>query len=215
MAGVLLMMVLAAGWFVSQKWRGWVGTVVETTLKESLDESSLPEAEKEEIQAQVQRVVAAFEERSLTEAQIDKLIRELAQSPLSASVIAFTIEKQYFDNSGLNDEEKEAGRMTLRRCVRGLFDGDLTEDDADSVLSHIGTRSPDGNWDFRDNVTDEELREFLADAKERADAAGVAETVEEVDPSDEVKRIVDSILNAEDSEDGQRFDHTPEEEGQT
>ena len=50
------------------------------------------------------------------------------------------------------------------------------------------------------DVTDEELREFLAEARERADTAGVAETVEEVDPSDEIKRIVDSILNPEDPE---------------
>ena len=49
-AAVLLVLVLAAGWFVSGKWRGWVGTVVETTLKATLDESSLPEDEKEEIQ---------------------------------------------------------------------------------------------------------------------------------------------------------------------
>lgn len=196
-AVVLLLLLLVGGWFVSQKWRGWVGTLVETTLEQTLDESTLPEDEKLEIQVQVQRVVEAFEDRRLTQAQIDQLIARIAQSPLSASMIAFTIEKKYFDRSGLSDEEKAAGRMTLRRGVRGLIDGDLTEQDADAVLSHIGTKRPDGNWDFRDNVTDEELREFLSDVKTRADAAGVAETVDEVDPSDEVKRIVDSILNPE------------------
>ena len=119
---------------------------------------------------------------------------------MSAPVIAFVIEKKYFDSSELSDEEKETGRMILRRCVRGLFDGELTEDDADAVLSHIGTKDPEGNWEFRDDVTDDELREFLAEAKKRADNAGVAETVEEIDPSDEIKRIVDSVLNRESAE---------------
>lgn len=123
------------------------------------------------------------------------LFDELVQSPLPGAVIAFSIEKQYFDRSDLSDEEKDAGRTTLRRCVRGYSDGDLTEEDVDAVLGHIGTKDPDGNWEFRDDVTDEELRKFLAEATERADTAGVAETVEDVDPSDEIKRIVDSILN--------------------
>ena len=199
-AAVLLVLALIAGWFVSRSWRGWIGTLTRTVLEQTLDESSLPEEEKEEIQEQVERVVTAFEEGQLTEAQGEKLMNELVESPLYASVIALTIEKKYFDSSGLSDKEKETGRMTLRRCVRGLFDPDLTEEDADAVLGHIGTQDADGNWVFRDDVTDEELREFLAEAKERADTAGVAETVEEVDPSDEIKRIVDSILNPEDPE---------------
>ena len=112
-------------------------------------------------------------------------------------MIAFTIEKKYFDRSDLSDKEKNDGRTTLRRCVRGYSDGTLTEEDVDAVLGHIGTKDPDGNWVFRDDVTDEELRECLAEARERADTANVAETVKEVDPSDEIKRIVDLILNSE------------------
>ena len=196
-AAVFLVLALTAAWYVSGNWRSLFGTAARILLEQTLDESSLPEAEKEDIQEQVERVVTAFEQGKLTEAQIKILIDEMAQSTLSASVVSFTIEKKYFDSSELSDEEKETGRTTLRRCVRGMFDGDLTEEDADAVLGHIGTKHFEGHWEFRDNVTDDELRQFLAEAKERADAAGVAETVEEVDPSDEVRRIVDSILNQE------------------
>jgi hypothetical protein len=194
---VLLLLTVLSGWYASNNWRGWAGSLGRTMVNGVLDETELPAEEKTEILEQVQRVITAFEKGSLTNAQAEDLLTQLTESPLSAPVIAFVIEKKYFDSSGLSDEEKETGRMTLRRCVRGLFDEELTEDDADAVLSHIGTKDPEGNWEFRDDVTDDELREFLAEAKERADNAGVAETVEEVDPSDEIKRIVDSVLNPE------------------
>ncbi|MCH2200400.1 MAG: hypothetical protein MK102_00405 [Fuerstiella sp.] len=193
-AAVLLVLAMIAAWIVSLNWRDWAGAFVRTGLEETLNETDLPAEEKEQIQEQVERVVTAFEEGTLTGAQVELLVDELVQSPLPGAVIAFTIEKQYFDRSGLSDEEKDAGRTTLRRCVRGYSDGDLTEEDVDAALVHVGTKDADGNWEFRDDVTDEELRKFLAEATERADTAGVAETVKEVDPSDEIKRIVDSIL---------------------
>ena len=194
-AAVLLILAIVAAWIVSLNWRDWTGAYVRTGLVEIFNETDLPEEEKEQIQEQVERVLTAFEEGTLTGDQVEMLVDELVQSPLPGAVIAFSIEKQYFDRSDLSDEEKDAGRTTLRRCVRGYSDGDLTEEDVDAVLGHLGTKDPDGKWEFRDDVTDEELRKFLAEATERADTAGVAETVEEVDPSDEIKRIVDSILN--------------------
>lgn len=199
-AMVLAVLAIISGWFMSQNWRGWAATFVRSTLEQTLDESGLPEDEKQQIQEQVDRVVAAFEEGQLTEEQVNTLLDELAESPLAASVVAYTIEKKYFDSSGLTDEEKEAGKTTLRRCVRGWMDDDLTDEDIDAVLTHIGTKDEDGNWELHDEVTDDELKAFLAGAKERADNAGVAETVEEVDPSDEIERIVNAALNPQEAE---------------
>lgn len=196
-AALLLIAAVISAWFVSQNWRGWAGMMVRGALEQALDDTSLPDEEKVQIQEQVDRVVTAFEEGQLTEAQVELLVNELAESPLAASVVAYSIEKKYFDSSGLSDEEKEAGRNTLKRCVRGWLDEKLTEEDADPVLSHIGTKDDAGNWELRDQVSDEELRAFLAAAKELADSAEIPETVEEVDPSDEIKRIVDAALNPE------------------
>ena len=194
---VLLSLAATGSWFVAQNWRGWAGTVVRGVLEQTLDDTTLPEEEKIQIQEQVDRVVIAFEEGRLTEAQVERMMIDLAESPLAGTVIAFSIERKYFDVSGLSEEEKQEGRTTLQRCVRGWMDGLLTEEDVEAVLSHIGTKDAEGNWDLHDEVSDEDLRAFLADAKERADTAGVAETVEEVDPSEEIKRIVDAALNPE------------------
>jgi hypothetical protein len=199
-AAIVLALAVLGGWLASQYWRSWASGFARTTINQTLKQSGLPEFEQKEIQVQVERLLAEFQEGRLTQAQAERLMDQLADSPLSASVIAFTIEKQYFDHSGLRDEEKESGRMTLRRCVRGVFNGDLSEEDGDAVLGTIGTKQPDGNWELNETLTDEELRTFLEKAKSRADAAGVPEIVEEVDPSDEIKRIIDAVLNPEASE---------------
>lgn len=216
LAGVMLILLVVGVWVASQHWRGWASGFARTTLNESLKQSGLPESEQQEIQVQVERLLTAFQEERLTQAQVERLMDQLADSPLSASVIAFTIEKKYFDDSGLSNEEKQTGRMTLRRCVRGIFDADLSQEDIDAVLGTIGTKQPDGEWELKETLTDEELRTFLAEAKSRADAAGIPETVEEVDPSDEIKRIIDAVLNPEapETEEPMTDPSTPAEEPQ-
>jgi len=196
-AAIMLLVGALGAWLLTQHWRGLASGFARTTINETLKQSGLPDAEQEEIRGQIERLLVEFQEERLTRAQAELLMDQLADSPLSASVIAFSIEKKYFDESGLSDEEKESGRMTLRRCVRGVFDRDLSDEDVDAVLGTIGTKQPDGNWELKDTLTDEELRAFLAEAKARADAAEIPEIVEEVDPSNEIKRIIDAVLNPE------------------
>ena len=199
-AVLLLVIAIGSGWYVSQNWRGMASGFARTVMTQSLEQSDLPAEEQEEIRVQIERLLTEFEEGRLTQDQAERLMQRFAESPLSAVAIAYTIELKYFDESGLSDQEKEEGRMTLRRCVRGLFDGDLTEDDVDPVLGKIATKTDDGGWELPETLTDEELRTFLADAKLRADEVGIPETVEVVDPSDEIKRIVDSVLMPDDLE---------------
>jgi len=196
--GAVMLIVFIVGiWVASQHWRGWASGFARTTLNEMLRQSELPAAEQEQIRSEVERLFTEFEEGRLTQAQVQRLIDELAGSPLSANVIARAIEEQYFDSSSLSDEEKETGRMTLRRCARGVFDRKLSEEDVDAVLGKIGTKNPDGRWELKETLTDEELRTFLAEARSRADEAGIPETVEEIDLAVEVKRIIDAVLSPE------------------
>jgi hypothetical protein len=61
-------------------------------------------------------------------------------------------------------------------------------------MTHIAIKQGQNNWRFKDNVSDDELKKFLDDAKKAADDAGVAETPEKIDPSDEMKRIIDEAM---------------------
>ena len=193
-AGILLLLLVVAGVVISFTWRSIASSIGRQAVTAVLEESGLDDAEKQEIREQMERIFAALESGELTSEQADRLFVELGASELSASIIAGAIERQYFDASGLSDAEKEAGRMAIHRCVRGVLDDKLSQEDLDAVLANIATRQEDGSWELKDTVTDEELREFLRQATEKADAAGIPAEVEPVDPSDEIRRIIDAVL---------------------
>ncbi len=121
-------------------------------------------------------------------------MQKLFQSPLMPSLVVTVVDKQYFDRSGLSDEEKTQGRQSLNRFARGAIDGKIDEKSIDAVMAHVADRKADGKWQFRPQVSDQDLRAALSDAKSRADAAGIPAAPPNFDPSDEVKRIIDEAL---------------------
>ncbi|TWU25641.1 hypothetical protein [Bythopirellula polymerisocia] len=190
------------GVVASFKWRGWVASVATIAIEQSLDASNLPAQEKIEVQQELNRVIDAFQAKQISGPQLEEIMTALVESPLLNTLVVSVIEAQYLDKSGLDAEEIAAGQMTLRRFVSGVLEDKIKEEDIDGVMSHIATRQPDGTWVFREQVSDEDLRAMLAAAKADADAAEIPEDVEEVDPSEEVRRIVDGVLG-EQAQDGQ------------
>ena len=123
---------------------------------------------------EVNRVADAFREGRLSMEQTALIMQEVVESPLMTTIIASAAEQHYLDKSGLNDEERAEARVTLQRFLRGSIDGKINEQTMDAALSHVATKKPDGSWEFREKVSDEELRAFLGEAKRAADEAEIA-----------------------------------------
>jgi hypothetical protein len=189
-AAVLLVVLL---YWIAQNWRGWASDFGSQVLKQSIEASDLPAQEKQEVQLQVDRVIEAVRDGSLSPEQLATIFEKLAESPVLTTIIVSTAENKYVDPSGLSDEEKAEARVTIHRFVRGATDGDIPEASVEEALTHIADRAGD-SWQLRENVTDEQLRAFLSTAKAKADEAGIPEKSEEFDPSDEVKRIIDEAM---------------------
>jgi hypothetical protein len=63
-------------------------------------------------------------------------------------------------------------------------------------MVHVADRDARDQWKLRPKLTDEELRAFLAEAKKQADDAGIPDQPADIDPSGEIKKIVDEALAA-------------------
>ena len=188
---VLLLIGVAIMWFYG---RGWVASFASSAVEAAIEATALPEAEKQETKAQLNRVTDAFGDGRLSWGQLGELIGKIAQSPVMTTLIVSAAEKKYIDSSGLNEEEKAEGRITLARFARGVIDQKINEQEMDAVLVHIADRQPDGSWQLREHVDDEDLKKFLAAAKEAADKAEIPDQPEAVDPSEELKQIIDEAL---------------------
>lgn len=194
---VMAVLAVIAGVWISRHWRGWVAEFGSQAINQGIDSSDLPPQEKVDVKMQVERVAKAFGEGRISNEQAKAIFEKLVKSPLMPSFVVMAVDKHYFDRSKLSDEEKAAGRQSLKRFTRGIIDEKIDEKGIDAVMAHIADRKPDNQWELRSTVTDEELRAALSEAKKQADAANIAEVPPDVDPSDEVKRIVDESLQVD------------------
>jgi hypothetical protein len=192
---VVLVLAVVGGFWASRHWRGWAADVGSQVLNQMIDSSTLPQQEKVEVKEQVERVTKAFGEGKISNEQASAIFKKLIESPLMPSFVVMAVERNYFDHSKLSDDEKAEGRKSLKRFARGIFDDKIKDNGIDKVMAHIADRKPGGQWQLRSTVSDDELRAALSEAKAQADAAEIPPEPENIDPSDEVKRIVDEALS--------------------
>lgn len=192
----LAMAVIAviAGIWISRNWKDLASNVGSAALKQTIEQTELPPEERDEIYIQIDRVAAAFRDGQLDGIAMERLMRNLVESPLMTMIAASAIDKKYIAVSGLDDAEKAAAQVTLQRYLRGAIDDKFTQQEIDAAMRPVADQKGPGEWELRERVTDDELRQFLKIANEQADAAGIPDEIEAVDPSDEFKRIVDEAL---------------------
>ncbi len=192
--GIMIILAVFAGVWVSWKWRGWFADFGSQAINQGIDSSDLPAQEKTEVKAQVERVATALRDGQLSGEQARTIVEKLMHSPLMPTLVVAAVDKRYFAKSGLSDDEKAQGRQVLKRFARGMIDKKIDQTGIDAVMAHIADRQPDGSWHPRQQVSDQELRAALSEAKSLADAAGIPAEPQNIDPSDEVKRIIDEAL---------------------
>jgi len=195
---VVLLAVVALGvWWITQNWRGLASSIGSEALKEGINATELSPEEKDEIGVQIDRLADELREGRLTGQQLQTIMEQVMDSPLMTTIVASAIESKYIADSGLSDDEKNDGRQTIRRFLRGSIDGKIKEKGIDAAMQHVARRNSQNDaWELRESVTDEELRAFFTEAKAQADLAEIPPEAEDVDPSDEFKRIIDDAIEA-------------------
>jgi hypothetical protein len=192
--GVIMVLVIIFAVWVGRNWRGWAADIGTQAVSQAVDSSDLPPQEKGEVKAQADRIAQALRAGQISAQQAGEIIQKVFESPLMPTIIVGAIDQHYLQRSGLNDQEKTEGKQTLKRFARGAIDKKINQQGIDAVMTHVADRQPNGEWRLRQQVSDQDLRAALTEAKKQADDAGVPAEPEAVDPSDELKRIIDESL---------------------
>jgi hypothetical protein len=195
---VMLAIVAVLAFWISRNWRDWASTIGSDALKQGINSTELPEDEKADMELQVDRLAVELREGRLSGEQLGAIFEQLMESPLMTTLVASAIEGKYIANSGLDEAEKAEAQQTIRRFLRGAIDHKINQQGIDAAMVHVAVqRQGRDDWELKNRVTDAELRAFLTEAKKQADAAEIPEEPEEIDPSDEFKRIIDEALQAQ------------------
>ena len=120
---VTVVLLVLGGIAVRWIWVNWRNVVADAgteVFAKLVDQSELPDLEKGEVKAQINRLGDAFRENRIPPERIGMILEGFFESALFTSSVVMAVERKHFDQSELTDEEKEQGRKDLRRFVRGM-----------------------------------------------------------------------------------------------
>lgn len=191
---VMLLIALALGVFVAMSWRGWAGGFVQSVSTQAINDSQLPQDQKDRLTTRITGLTDQFKDGTLTFPQIAGIMESLQQSPLIALAVVYGSGEAHIGPSALTTEEKAAATRSLARFTRGVVEEKIPATAIDDVLVSVTTRGPNGQLQPINAVTIDQLRSFIAAAKARADDAKIPDEDFQVDIAAEVEKVIDRGL---------------------
>lgn len=186
--------VVLGGFWVANNAREFGTDIAVTAMKEGLNELEVPDDQRKRMHDRIDDVGQQFKDGKLELEQVAAIFKKLSESPILPAGVSLFVKRVYIRDSGLDEEEKAAADIAIQRFSRGVIDGTIPEAKREAVLDMISTKKPDGNREFKQKLTDDELRDFLKAVTETADEAGVPAEVPEVNFADEFDKAIDDAL---------------------
>ena len=190
-----LIAVVIGGFWVANNVRELGTDLAVTAMKEGLNELEVPDEQRERMHDRIDDVGQQFKDGKLEIEQVMAIFKKLSESPILPAGVSLFVKRVYIRDSGLDEDEKAAADIAIQRFSRGVIDNSIPEAKREAVLDMISTKKPDGNREFKQKLTDDELRDFLKAVTEAADEAGVPAEVPEVNFADEFDKAIDEALD--------------------
>jgi hypothetical protein len=195
--GLMLCLFLLCGgavWYVASNVKRVAADAIRNGVVSGVNSSELSDEDKQKIVVQIDRVVDDFKAGKINLEDLGKIAEELSETPLIGAAIIFMADEKYVKPSGLSDEEKDAARRTLQRVARGVHENKLTMSDLNGSIELISTTGLDGERQLKDSLTDDELKEFMASLKQKADDVEVPDEEFKIDIGNSFKEAIDRAL---------------------
>lgn len=209
--GIVMVIVIGLGITAALTWKRFAAMGVNAIATNAVTSSQLPQDQKDRILTKITGVTSDFKDGKVSFPEMMHVMESVANSPLIPLAVMAGVEAKYFAKSGLIADEKAAAKVAIQRFSHGVADGKLTMTDMSTAMDSIATRSStttvttssgssttttssQNNFQLKPTVTDEELRKFIGDVKEKADKAQIAEEVPEMNIAEEIEKAIDAGL---------------------
>lgn len=187
---------MAGTYWVVNNWRFLAAESSSLFIKSAVRELQIPVAQRQRINQRLDQLAQQYTDGELTDEQLVRILKNIVEGPLLPAGSVLVVERQYLDDSGLDAVEKEAARGAIQRFAHGSLDESIPPETVSEVLDTISeSGGPEGQRNFRQFLTDDELRDFVTAATEAADEAGVPAEVPDVNFADEFDKAVDEALD--------------------
>jgi hypothetical protein len=193
--GVLILasvLFVGAVWYAMSSLEGWMVGIGREGMVAVVEQSEIPPAEKKEVVAQIDRVVAAYKAHEIGQDDLDRLLTGLDDSPVMTYISFYGLHNYYLEDTSLPQDEQDELKLAWRRAAHGMFAGKISTDefyDAIPFDDHFEEALA-----HSEKEANELLRKWLARMEKMADDAGTPADPPAVDIGDETRKLVDRLL---------------------
>ncbi len=160
-----------------------------------VEQSDLPPDQKRRIVVQIDRLVGEYKAGRVNFQQLQQVAEEFSESPLFGLLMVLAASEKYIEPSGLSADEKNDARIAMQRVARGVYEKLITPDKIEPLLDFVSRKDSQGNRQFETTVSDENLKNMIAECRRLADDAKVPEGAFEIDAAAEVEKAVDRAIS--------------------
>lgn len=172
---------------------GEAGRAVVIAMVDKMREQGLPAEQRDAIVGHVNRLTEDYKAERLDLAQLTELFAEIRPQldvAVSAGIVTGALE-----SSKLSAEEKAAASKSLQRFAHGCAKESISHETIELIVSKLrvpGTAPHE--MQFKEKLTDEELRALVAEAKSAADVVDVPADLPTQDLVAEIGRAIERTL---------------------
>jgi hypothetical protein len=188
-----------AVWWVTANFKNLATNMVASAVKQSIDSSEMRAEDKQELNAQIDRVAEGFKQNKISGEELGQIMEGLTKSPLFVVLIVYGVTHDYINRPDQDADVKAEAERTLQRIARGSAEGKIKTEDLQKAFSTISQdpnqpMQPGQPPQTKPQLSDEDLEKFLEDLKALADEKEIPDEPYELNVGKEVKRIVDEAV---------------------
>ncbi len=191
---VVVIIAVAASLWAIRTAKTWGTDLARGAIVQQIETSSLPDDQKTGIIGSIDRVADDFKAGKMSTEELARIFERISESPVLPIGMAYFAREKYIAPSDLTDEEKIGAERTLQRLARGVFEKQIPESQAKTVMAPLQKTDGNGNQTLKETATNEEVRDFLERAKAAADAAEVPDEPYVVDIAAEIEKAIDETM---------------------
>ncbi len=167
-------------------------------IKGILKETDLSAEQKEQIVTRVEVLGEDFVAGDITMDELVEIASEIAESrKVHAGAAEFIINKTVEDKLELTPEDQANVKRLVQRLARGIVEEKLGEEDFEPLMEVVCEKQGENHYEIRDDLSQEQIQQFLAELETLVDTAEIPDEPYEVDIANEIDRIIDEVRSDE------------------
>jgi len=188
--GVVVLCVALGGIYVAMNWKTITANMANVAAEQIVKESGLPDDQKDEILTEIRQLSDDFKSGRISMQQLAEVGRTISDGPLIPLAGVQFARHKYIEPSAMTPAEKASSILTVQRLARGVYEKRIPRSELDEVIKPIAEVKRRGQWKLKEKPTDQEVSQFVANAKARADAAMIPNEPFDLNIADELKKEI-------------------------